>query len=49
MLCFFFYALNKKIYYNKKGDNEPGMYDLINNTFYTNTGTGTFIVGNDVN
>lgn len=33
----------------RKSDNEPGMYDIINNVFYTNAGTGTFIVGNDIN
>lgn len=29
-------------------DNEPGLYDLVNDTFYTNDGTGTFNVGDDV-
>jgi len=29
----------------RKSDNEPGMYDLVNNQFYTNQGTGTFTVG----
>lgn len=29
-------------------DNTIGMYDLVNNEFYTNQGTGTFIKGNDV-
>lgn len=33
----------------RKSDNEPGMYDTVNNVFYTNAGTGTFIIGNDVN
>lgn len=32
----------------RKSDNEPGMYDTITGTFYTNSGTGTFTVGNDV-
>ena len=32
----------------RKSDNEPGMYDIINNEFYTNAGTGTFDIGNDV-
>lgn len=30
-------------------DNEPGMYDVINDVFYTNVGTGSFGVGPDVN
>ena len=29
-------------------DNEPGMYDVINNVFYTNIGSGSFGVGPDV-
>ena len=29
----------------RKSDNEAGLYDLVNNTFYTNQGTGNFIVG----
>ena len=29
-------------------DNELGLYDLVNNVFYTNQGTGTFIKGNIV-
>lgn len=33
----------------RKADNKPGMYDIINNVFYTNEGTGEFIVGPDVN
>lgn len=33
----------------RKSDNKPGMYDLINDVFYTNAGTGEFIVGPDVN
>lgn len=32
----------------RKSDTEPGMYDTVNNVFYTNAGTGSFIVGNDV-
>lgn len=28
-------------------DNKPGMYDIVNNVFYTNQGTGEFIVGPD--
>lgn len=33
----------------RKSDNEPGMYDLVSDTFYTNSGTGTFLKGYDVN
>lgn len=33
----------------RKSDNEPGIYDVITNTFLTNDGTGDFICGNDVN
>lgn len=29
-------------------DDEPGMYDMVSETFLTNAGTGTFIVGADV-
>ena len=29
----------------RKSDNEAGMYDLVNNVFYTNAGTGTFLRG----
>lgn len=29
----------------RKNDNKPGMYDLINGTFYINAGTGEFICG----
>ena len=29
-------------------DNEIGMYDLVNDVFYTNQGTGSFTKGNDV-
>lgn len=32
----------------RKSDNEPGMYDTISGTFYTNAGTGEFLVGGDV-
>lgn len=32
----------------RKSDNEIGLYDLVNNQFYTNQGTGTFLKGNDV-
>lgn len=31
----------------RKSDNEIGMYDLVNNIFYTNVGTGTFLKGNN--
>lgn len=33
----------------RKSDLEPGFYDVINNIFYTNVGTGTFGVGPDAN
>lgn len=33
----------------RKSDNVIGMYDLVNDVFYTNSGTGTFLKGNDVN
>lgn len=33
----------------RKSDNEIGLYDLINNVFYTNAGTGTFLMGVEVN
>lgn len=33
----------------RKSDNIPGLYDLVNNVFYTNAGTGTFLVGKDIN
>jgi len=32
----------------RKSDNVAGLYDLVNNVFYTNQGTGTFAVGNDI-
>lgn len=32
----------------RKSDNEIGMYDLVNNKFYTNAGTGNFVKGNNV-
>ena len=32
----------------RKSDNEAGMYDIVNNVFYTNQGTGSFSVGSDV-
>lgn len=33
----------------RKSDNVAGMYDIINNVFYTNAGSGSFEVGPDVN
>lgn len=33
----------------RKADGEIGLYDIVNNRFYTNSGTGTFIKGNDIN
>lgn len=32
----------------RKSDGEIGMYDLVNGVFYTNSGSGTFIKGDDV-
>lgn len=32
----------------RKSDSVIGLYDLVNNQFYTNAGTGTFTKGNDV-
>ena len=32
----------------RKSDDKPGMYDTVNDTFYTNAGTGEFVVGGDV-
>lgn len=32
----------------RKADGEIGLYDIVNNRFYTNSGTGTFIKGEDV-
>ena len=32
----------------RKADNVAGMYDLVNNVFYTNAGTGSFTVGANV-
>lgn len=32
----------------RKADTEIGLYDLVNDTFYTNAGTGTFTKGADV-
>lgn len=33
----------------RNSDNEIGMYDTVNNIFYTNQGTGAFLKGNDIN
>lgn len=32
----------------RKSDNKPGMYDLVSDEFFTNAGTGEFLVGPDV-
>ena len=32
----------------RKSDTEIGMYDVINDIFYSNEGTGTFLKGGDV-
>ena len=47
------YYRNEKIFANlipcrRISDNEKGMYDIVNNVFYTNAGTGEFSVGPDV-
>ena len=31
----------------RKSDSKPGMYDIVNNVFYTNQGSGEFLVGPD--
>ena len=33
----------------RKSDNEIGLYDIVNGIFYTNSGTGTFNKGNNIN
>ena len=33
----------------RNSDNEVGLYDLVNNQFYTNSGTGSFTYGVEVN
>lgn len=33
----------------RKSNNEIGMYDLVSNQFYTNAGTGVFLMGTEVN
>ena len=33
----------------RKSDGEIGLYDRVENKFYTNAGTGVFLKGNDVN
>lgn len=32
----------------RKSDSVAGLYDLVNNVFYTNAGSGTFVVGGNV-
>lgn len=32
----------------RKSDNEIGLYDIVNNQFYTNSGSGSFLKGKDV-
>lgn len=32
----------------RNSDNILGMYDLVNNVFYTNTGTGVFTIGSEI-
>lgn len=58
--CGAYKLFNLKIYNNntvvrdyipcyRKADNEAGLFDLVNNVFYTNAGTGTFLIGKEIN
>ena len=40
--------VNNLIPVKRNSDDELGLYDLITNTFYPNTGTGTFTAGSEV-
>lgn len=47
------FLYNNEVLFNgipcyRKSDNKPGLYDLVENKFYTNQGTGEFIVGPDI-
>ena len=42
-------VIKKYIPCYRKEDNEIGMYDIINNKFYLNSGTGKFIAGPEIN
>lgn len=46
------YVKSGKTFIDNKGitcqAGTPGMYDIVNNIFYTNDGTGTFTVGPDI-
>lgn len=46
------YVKNGKTFVDNKGNacqaGTPGMYDVVNNLFYTNDGTGAFTVGPDI-
>lgn len=52
--CYYFkFYINDEMIGNfipcyRKSDNEAGMYDTVSGTFYTNSGTDTFLVGNPV-
>lgn len=47
-IYYFEFEGQKKLYpCYRKSDNVKGMYDVINNRFYTNQGTGDFSKGND--
>jgi hypothetical protein len=50
-IIYFFFKdgnIEKKLYpVYRKSDNKPGIYDIVNGTFYTNQGTGEFTVGPD--
>lgn len=42
------YLIRNFIPAKRKSDNEVGLYDTVNNQFYTNQGTGTFIAGPNI-
>ena len=52
--CYYFklYKENELIFDGipcyRKSDGEIGMYNMVNDEFYTNSGSGTFLKGNDV-
>lgn len=52
MRLYYFNLVSGNASYNlvpcyRKSNNEIGLYDTVSNTFYTNSGTGTFEKGND--
>ena len=32
----------------RKSDGKPGLYDIVNGVFYTNSGTGEFLYGSEI-